>query len=351
MRISIFIDKGVALRAAKDVWGRRVVEVPSSELTADERDILADYGDYTVDGNSTKASKKYPETDFFLEYEGCHYLNDATREHRDILRPIMTEPTPAVVHASLAALKMIRDAKAAAEAAEKASKNSIQEQSRLVVQTLDVDRLGKRLEANPNENVYWSLRDYLGGGKETEDVAMEASHMIDRDDSLFGRVMALRTARLEREKAEREAREEADKKAKEEAEAKFIAERDAWVAAHGSKRLQRMLDEDIECTGVYLDERLAMERPGWTYTKAARGEYDDARNPPEEAFTVLDEARKTEPEATMVHWKIEKVYEDGDYPDPEDSKYEWTGYCAVADFLGREIVFGHPDAETSDAAV
>jgi hypothetical protein len=118
------------------------------------------------------------------------------------------------------------------------------------------------------------------------------------------------------------------------------AELAAWVEAHGSERLKRCLKEELECMAAYMDERLALERPKWRWSAKVEGDYEEPRNPPLEAFEVLDEARKTEPGAELVYWTVERDNDDDDDEDRE--KYEWAGYVAVGTFLGREIVYGGP---------
>jgi len=140
-------------------------------------------------------------------------------------------------------------------------------------------------------------------------------------------------------KADRIAREEKSAKeaeASKAARAAFCAERDAWVAAHGSARLQRSIAEGIECDSVYRDERLAVDRPGWRW-------YDTPRNVPESAFKVLDAARNFDVSATLFFHTVD------DKPEFDDDGYEtgetiegWKGYTAEADFLGKTIVFGLP---------
>lgn len=117
-----------------------------------------------------------------------------------------------------------------------------------------------------------------------------------------------------------------------------------WIAAHGSERLKRCLAEGIECRAAYRDERLAAERPGWVWADGSGGEVDAPRNPPAESFTVLDEARKTDPSAKLMRW-TENRDEDDENEDDDDDGEETAPparhYIAVAEFLGRGIEF-HP---------
>ena len=141
-------------------------------------------------------------------------------------------------------------------------------------------------------------------------------------------------------RADAEARKERRLAEIETAKAQKEIERLTWIAAHGSERLKRCMEEEIEYEAIYKDERLAVERPGWIWTSNAVGEINDPRNPPVEAFAVLDEARKTVSDATLSYWTVER--DEDDYVGEDDDKYAWTGYVALSEFLGRMIVYGLP---------
>lgn len=120
-------------------------------------------------------------------------------------------------------------------------------------------------------------------------------------------------------------------------------EKNAWIEAHGSLRLRRMVQEGIGCQAVYLDERLALDRPGWRWFDDVPGENKDPRNVPEEAFALLDEARKTAPEAKLGYWVVKHDHDESCFGDDCPS-YDWTGYVALAKFLDDWIVFGGPES-------
>ena len=112
------------------------------------------------------------------------------------------------------------------------------------------------------------------------------------------------------------------------AEQAVAAERAAWIAEHGSRRLQRLAAEGIEHDAVYRDERLAVDRPGWEWGPRDLG-VSDPRNPPEAALDLLDEARSVAPDAKLAYYVIST--------DDEDSDDE-RGYVGRAEYLGRAIV-------------
>lgn len=115
-------------------------------------------------------------------------------------------------------------------------------------------------------------------------------------------------------------------------------ERAEWIKAHGSNRLKRLLEEKIECEAVYLDERLAVERPGWVWYNDLPGHTKDPRNPPESAFVVLDEARKVDPDAYLQFYAEEHEHTEDCGYDEDCPKYERKDYVAEANFLGLVIV-------------
>lgn len=156
--------------------------------------------------------------------------------------------------------------------------------------------------------------------------------------ALIAEIVASEAERSRRINEENEARQNASAEAKRRNEmlkAAEIAERQAWIDQHGSTRLQRMAAEGIECQAAYRDERLATDRPGWSWYDNVMGTTKDPRNPTEDAFAVLDEARKIDPAAKLQYYVVEdRVDDDG------DETLGCSGYVAESEFLGRVIVFG-----------
>lgn len=109
------------------------------------------------------------------------------------------------------------------------------------------------------------------------------------------------------------------------------AERDrrAWIEQHGSTRLRTCVAEGIECTAAYVDERLAMERPGWCLAPS-RMEIGVPRNPPTHATALLEEARATG-SGSLRYATIDRargvVVETG--PRERASRFAWTGYVVA----------------------
>lgn len=115
-----------------------------------------------------------------------------------------------------------------------------------------------------------------------------------------------------------------------------------WIEKHGSTRLRRMVQEGIKHTGVYFDERLTRDMPGWCWYQDARGTSSEAINVPRYTFDMLDESRKTAPDARLAYYTVE--WDSDEYPDSDpEEKNQWQGYVAMAEFLGSKIVFGLPE--------
>jgi hypothetical protein len=135
--------------------------------------------------------------------------------------------------------------------------------------------------------------------------------------------------------AARQAAEASAKAAAREAAAREIRK---WAETHGSARLRRLIVEEISHDAVYRDERLALERPDWVYDNASiRGAASEIRNASEEALALLDEARKTAPDARLVYWVA-----DEETDDEGETIEEFRGAVCVAQFLDRQIVFRPP---------
>lgn len=143
------------------------------------------------------------------------------------------------------------------------------------------------------------------------------------------------------ENAEKKAAAAAEKAAAEKAAAEEAA---AWIEAHGSQRLCRLLDEGIELRAVYRDERLAMERPGWQWRDDV-GKLHEPRNASTEALAMLDVARDILPQderasAKLHWWTVEACDHDCDGDNDCPGYHEGIRtYVVIAEFLGREIQF------------
>lgn len=123
----------------------------------------------------------------------------------------------------------------------------------------------------------------------------------------------------------------------------YLTERETWIDVFGSTHLKRLRFEGIEYDATYRDERLNRAAPGWQYASRIPGKALEARNVPDEALSLLTQAREAGiPDAHLVYWKAEfREIVETRFSQQQGGKY-WTGYCAEAEFLGRKIVFGLP---------
>jgi hypothetical protein len=105
--------------------------------------------------------------------------------------------------------------------------------------------------------------------------------------------------------------------------------RDAWIRAHGSDRLRKCLDLGMieTCAGIYRDERLAHDYPGWIVDCKETAEESDIRNPSLEALSALEEARKIDKGATLVKVRPKA----GDY---DDEPTTWREAIRIDDLPG-----------------
>jgi len=163
------------------------------------------------------------------------------------------------------------------------------------------------------------LRDYLVARE-------EAQHILDA-------LCAEKEAEVAERIRQREEETAAARKQKEAARAAYDAERETWIAAHGSPRLKRMLAESVGLDRTYRTERLAAERPDWIFYDDICGEEKGIRDPSEATLAALDAARQVAPDARLG-WLAagEHICEDAD-----ECGFR-AGPVAVAEILGRTII-------------
>jgi hypothetical protein len=189
--------------------------------------------------------------------------------------------------------------------------------------------LWRSAESTPTrDDEEWSVIQSLPDDERCADT-IAAARELCRDHN--NRLDAIKKAEREAEKAERKAGEEVARR-----------EINDWIGSHGSNRLKRIVKEGIEHKAVYRDERLALDRPGWEWLGALLGTTDDARNPPEEAFITLDEARKLCPGADLQRYTVEHEHDENCCGENDCPEYDHSSYVAEDRFLGEYIVYGAP---------
>lgn len=128
-----------------------------------------------------------------------------------------------------------------------------------------------------------------------------------------------------RRKASQDA-DEAEHARKEAAEAARLAERDAWIAAHGSDRLKKgvaagLLDSMV---GVYRSERITVDLgPDWkSWDAVDEDEDNERRNPREAELDALLEARKRWPDEAL-DVQLRSVRKGADKNDYDSKPGKW----------------------------
>jgi hypothetical protein len=105
---------------------------------------------------------------------------------------------------------------------------------------------------------------------------------------------------------------ESEQAAKIQAAAIRDAERATWIAAYGSERLKLALSLGLaECSpGLYRDERLAFEMPGWIWDCAETKMESEIMNPSLPALVGLKVARQKWPDAYLCKVRPEPSADD-----------------------------------------
>ena len=296
--VRIIVDRDSAIRAGRAEYGPTYVEVDPSSLSPDQREELIRCPVFRTELNPGR----------YISYADPYRVKDPWNDKG--------LPLPPVPDASMASLATLLDARPAACAA-------YEEEFRTHV----AHCIQQALEVPPEEWPHDSVPGLYG--------AYRVRKAVEADPRITERLEAAKARyeeQMRREKAEREARIAAENAAKQAA----IVEKRAWIEAHGSPRLKRLLAEGIEHDAVYRDERLAHDYPGWTWEEDICGEDGgeyrlcDPRNAPEEALDLLDRARKTVPDAALAYYIV--------YGNDDDDGIVERGYVAKADFLGRTII-------------
>jgi pyruvate/2-oxoglutarate dehydrogenase complex dihydrolipoamide acyltransferase (E2) component len=293
MKITAKIDAKTALAAGKDQVGRQEMHLDIGALTSNERALLGQVSVSQADG-----------------LEITHY------EYAAHNMPALDLQS---LRAYLARIAAAQAEKAADQARVAAAKAACCEEMRVLILSGELPSALKD-----------SYRDWSGV---TYDQYKELIGMPETQALLA----AAEQAAAEQAAAEQAAAEQAAA-AKAAAVAAAHAEMLAWIAANGSPRLRRCVAEGIQCGAAYRDERLATERPGWRWYADVRGTFDTPSSPTEEAFALLDSARKTAPDAKLGWQEADEETDDMG----EVTADKWEGYIAHADFLALVIIFGGP---------
>ena len=113
--------------------------------------------------------------------------------------------------------------------------------------------------------------------------------------------------------------------------------REAWIEKHGSPRLKAAVAAGFNYGGIYRDERLALERPGWHFEKATKGlnvlTSDVILNPSECALEWYGTVHAKWPSATALWMRVVDgpIDDDDDYNEAEAESrgVQWAGLILV----------------------
>ena len=106
--------------------------------------------------------------------------------------------------------------------------------------------------------------------------------------------------------------------------------RDNWIRENGSDRLKKALELGLveSCRGLYRDERLAEELPGWRRDNL-NSKHEDVRNPSMAALLAYEQALELDtiedPQLVFVKWT------EGEH------RCKGIAIWAKADFLDCEV--------------
>lgn len=156
---------------------------------------------------------------------------------------------------------------------------------------------------------------------------------LERLDEEMRAAIEAKKARIEQECKENHERREAEKQAAKDA---YDAERAAWIETNGSRRLQLMLAEGIGLDQTYRDERLAAERPGWSWYEDICGMTTTIRDTSEAALDALLTARRELPEDENItlEWLRDAGHIDGCEHEEPEGEYRDT----LAEFIPRPVL-------------
>lgn len=115
------------------------------------------------------------------------------------------------------------------------------------------------------------------------------------------------------------------------------AERDAWVAAHGSTRLRKALAGGYPCQRLYVVERAEQELPGYTVDFRDVAAWEERANPTESALDEADRVKAAglDISEAVVRWLTVSPSNLGEDDGYEDEWFEPTEAVVVRGYLGK----------------
>jgi hypothetical protein len=132
--------------------------------------------------------------------------------------------------------------------------------------------------------------------------------------------------------------------AKRKAAARYERSRATWIAKHGSERLQRAAARGYRHDGIYRDERLTHELPGFIGSLGRKPVVRELVNPSERALEL-----EVEVLARLVVLGISEEHVRLVFAQPgQDSDWSDGEFLQIEDYLGRHTVWRSVSGERSD---
>jgi hypothetical protein len=317
LTVWVDIDRPEALRRGFDPSPKQRIVIPIAELTNKQREIIAARLSSTINGKD-------------------HLVTLGNTTHRRVSIKIK-EPTLSELLKKLEEDEVLYQTILAEKAKRKELIDHTTQKIKELVLAAKPDDLLTKVTA-PNEMPYvindeWRLADWLKPHDlkiDEPDIKIATRKALNDPEvitafqptiKIHREFITKRNAEMEKQRTKNEEFAKAKKE-------KERLKKESWINEHGSSRLRRLVQEKIEYTAVYLDERLAKERPGWRWDDIKGTKDHLPRNPPEIALNLLDEARKIDPKARLVYWTNEI-----DYNETE------RGYTCMSEFLNNDIIF------------
>jgi hypothetical protein len=126
---------------------------------------------------------------------------------------------------------------------------------------------------------------------------------------------------------------------KQDALKRYEGERASWIALSGSQQLKRAAARKYRHDGIYRDERLAAELPGFAASLGRKPTIRDLINPSAEALEAEDELLTLARRLGITDKQVRLVWADPDNDMPAGE------YLQIKDYLGRHTVWRAVDPE------
>lgn len=311
MKIRINVDKLTALKNRKDRHGKFIIEVPVAEFSDQEIAILGRY-DYS--------GSEPPQADFHLDRVrlNCYSnLGFKTDPYEDV-HSIAAEPTAEAVHAVLAEIARA-DEQVEVARVTKEQQEAQKEEARI-----------QELLIAPVDELVNNDYDPCKPTGQFQVYSEQDPRLAARQAEVLARVAELNALR-DKARAERDATEKVEEERKAALKAQAALEKFAWIIDLGSDHLKRAHAAGYDCQRLYVQERTALEYPGFTIDFDDLAEWKGRACPSPEA---LDEAETVKGEVVWLTHPPYVLEAEADGYSCDDA-YEAHEAVVVREFLGK----------------